>query len=137
MNSPGIFSLGDLTLTNSDKEGTPITGLAGMRRVSMQCRFAVGVADSSSVAKAILKTSLDQGSTWIAIACIEFTDVNAIRLITVTDVPVNDDIVTPTDSPSDAFVLNGYLGDRLRLDVDLSGADYSENTTLSTRVSVA
>lgn len=137
MNSPGIFTLGDLTITDDDHEGTPVTGLAGMRRATMFLRFAIGTADSGSSTKATLKTTLDQGTTWFPVACVEFTDANAVRMITITDVPDDDSVVTPTDDPADGFVLNGYLGDRLRLDVDLEGGGYGGNTILNSRVCVA
>lgn len=141
MTSTGTFSLGDVSITAAGTTtGTPVTGLAGVSSVTAQLRFEYGSGGTN--ARAYIQTSLDQGSTWVDIACMLFTTVSDTAIFNFTSdtpqlfsgsppVPV-----VPTDGAlADDSAIDGVLGDRFRLKVVSTGT-YATQTLIAARITV-
>ena len=133
MNSPGIFDLGDFTITTAGTQtGDAQTGLEGITALSASFRLAYGSGGTS--VKAYLQTSLDQGSTWIDIACVTFTTASGHKVIALSGLTPKTTAATPTDGAlTDDTCLDGILGDRLRVK-EVSVGTYSGSTVLTVRV---
>ena len=132
MDNPGIQSLGDFTITTADTQtADAIENLDGMLAASISARFVYGSGGTS--AKLYVQTSLDQGTTWIDIACFAFTTANAHKVINLSGLTPKTTEVTPTDGAmSDDSALDGVLGDRLRAKIITTGT-YAGSTTLTVR----
>lgn len=135
----GIFSLSksngssDLSITSAGTTTCDaISDLAGMTAVSIQARFAYGSGGTS--AKAYVQTSLDQGNTWADLACIAFGVVSETQVLNLSGLTPKGLTVPADGALTDDTVLDGILGDRLRVKV-VSVGTYT-NTTLSVRASV-
>ena len=137
--STGIFSLSksagssDLSITSA---GTTVcdvvTDLAGMTAVSIQARFAYG--SGGTTVKAYVQTSLSQSNDWIDVACIALAVASETQVLNLSGLTPKA-LTVPTDGTlTDDTVLDGILGDRLRVKVVSVGTD--ANTTLSVRASV-
>lgn len=111
-----------------------ITDLDGMTGATIQVNFVYGANGTSG--KVFIQTSLDQGNTWIDIACITFAQVN--KKVAFTLIRGQVGITVPSDKAlTDDTVLQGILGDRLRAAVVTTGTAYTSNTTLSLRAVVS
>ncbi|HVJ31660.1 MAG TPA: hypothetical protein VND94_00980 [Terriglobia bacterium] len=140
MNNPGIYSLtqlngsSDIAVTTA---GTTvcdvIDNLDGMTAVSLQLRLAYGTGGTT--VRAYVQTSLDQGTTWIDIACALFGTASETEVINLSGLTPKTTQAQPTDGalPDDTS-LDGVLGDRLRVKAVSTGT-YA-NTVLSARASV-
>lgn len=96
----------------------------------VQARLAYG--SGGTTVKAYLQTTIDQGATWVDIACFAFTTASASRLINLVRTPVTSP-VTPGDGVlADNTTVDGILGERLRLKVVVAGT-YGASTVLSVR----
>jgi hypothetical protein len=107
---------------------TPVTVLSGMKYLAVQANFLYG-ADGTTV-KAYVQTSLDGGSTWLDIMSFAFatTAVNKVSAVVATTALAAAG--TPTDgSLADNTILNGLLGDRIRVKYVTTGT-YSGATSL-------
>lgn len=144
MNTPGIFNLGDVTVTSALTDSVITLGssaagavqafidrLNGMTSVSVQATFVYG-AGGTSVA-AVVQTSLDGGVSWLDVCRFNFTTVNAKKIANI----VANGAVAPAAAStlSDEGAGQAVLGDRLRCKITSVGT-YSSNTSLSMRVSV-
>lgn len=137
--SIGVFSLSkvsgssDLSVTAAGTTTCDvISDLAGMTAVSIQARFAYG--SGGTTVKAYVQTSLDQGNTWVDLACIVFATTSETQVINLSGLTPKG-LTVPTDGTlTDDTVLDGILGDRLRVKAVSVGV-YA-NTTLSIRASV-
>ncbi len=131
----GVFGLGDLTLTTAGTQtGAPVTDLDGMTAVTLQLRLAYGSGGTS--AKAYVQTSLDQGTTWVDIACVVFATASEVAILNLSGLTPKTSQVNPTDGAlADDTALDGVLGDRLRLKVVSTGT-YAGSTVLSGRALV-
>lgn len=135
MNNIGIYSLGDITISSAGTQvGTAVTELDGAFAVCVQCRLAYGSGGTS--AKAYVQTSLDQGTTWIDIACMAFTTAGAVKYVNLSAITSKTTPTAPTDgSLADDTSVDGVLGDRLRLKV-ISTGTYAGSTIMSARIAV-
>lgn len=145
MNSPGIYDVGSSAITtavtgsvissSTDSAGTAIgyiDRLDGMTAITAQFRFAYG--SGGTTAKAYLQTSLDQGTTWVDIACEAFTTSSAVQIVNLSGLTPKTTAATPADGAlADDSALDGVLGDRLRVKITTTGTYVG--TTLSVRVS--
>ena len=131
----GTYSLGDFEIgAGATQTGTVITGLAGALAVTLHARLAVG-ADGTTV-KAYVQTSLDDGTTWIDIACFAFATTSAVKVMTVSGLTPRLTPATPTNAAlADNTALDGTIGDRLRA-VVVSTGTYTGSTVLALRAAV-
>jgi hypothetical protein len=130
--TPGISNLGDFEITAAgDYEGVAVTDLEGMSAVTISARLAYGSGGTTVVA--VVKTSLDQGTTWLPIARIDFATATAHKVANVSG-------LTPKTTPAAVTLAaegcnDGVLGDRLRVDYTVVGT-YAGSTVLAVRVAV-
>jgi hypothetical protein len=140
MISPGVYNLGDVALTTA-VTGSVITDandvayledFEGMVAATLQFKFAYGSAGTTC--KAYVQTSLDQGSTWIDVACATFTTASATKVINLSGLTPKTTAATPSDGAlTDDTCLDGVLGDRWRAKVTSTGT-YAGSTSLSVRM---
>lgn len=139
MNSPGIYSLGDVTITTAatyvgtlSTSTPPVqTGLDGMTGATVELRLAYGSGGTSGVA--YVQTSLDEGTTWVDIASMAFTTASKSRVWNFSGLTPRTTAYTPTDGAlADDTAVDGMLGDRLRLKIVTTGT-YAGNTILTGR----
>lgn len=133
MNTPGIFSLGDIQITAAGTQvGDPVTDLDGMLAMAASLRLAYGSGGTS--VKAYLQTSLDQGTTWIDIACVVFGTAAEHAVLNFSALTPKTTQVVPSDGAlTDDTAVDGILGDRVRLKV-VSVGTYAGSTVLSGRI---
>lgn len=143
----GIYNLGDKALTTAVTgevvtSGVSAAGVAqayidrldGASAATLQVRFAYGSGGTS--AKVYVQTSLDQGTTWIDIACAAFTTASDVKVFNLSGLTPKTTAATPTDGAmADNTALDGVLGDRLRVKVTSTGT-YAGSTVISVRVAV-
>lgn len=91
----------------------PVTGLLGLAGLSFWLRFAYGSGGTSI--KSFLQTSLDQGVSWVDIACIAFAGVSKTRLLNFTAAPRLTPYAPTDGALADDTAVDGILGDRVRL----------------------
>jgi hypothetical protein len=109
-----------------------ITGLTNLSAVSVQARFVYG--SGGTTCKAYVQTSIDQGTTWIDVACLAFATTNATKVVNLSGMTPVTTPATPVDGAlADNSSLDGILGDRLRVKV-ISTGTYAGGTVLSVRV---
>ncbi len=79
MNSPGVYRLAGLQITSPKSLAllTPITGLSGMKSVSLECNFQWGSAGATC--SLICATSFDGGTSWRHLARFDFTTAAAVK----------------------------------------------------------
>lgn len=105
-----------------------VDGLDGMAGVSLQARMIYGSGGTN--VKVYVQTSLDQGATWIDIACILFGTANESEVANLNGAALTT-LTAPTDgSLTDDTCLNGPLGDRLRAKV-ISTGTYAGSTQIA------
>ena len=140
-NSPGIFSLGDFTISSAGQQITPsnlqqgstngMANMPGITALSCQIRFNYGAGGTKT--NVYLQTSLDQGSTFFDIANIAFTTSSGVETINLSGL---NSLTTPTApsylSLADNTAFNGPLGDRFQA-VVVSTGTYSGSTLASVR----
>ncbi len=147
MDNPGIFNLGDAALAaiNAATVETPITsapdlqgesqtyltGLAGMLAASVSFNFTYG--SGGGTLKAILYTTLNQGTTWIEIARVAFTTASAEKVVNLSGLTPVTTVYAPV-ALSDDTVKDGILGDRLRVSILKASTAYAGNTSLAVRL---
>lgn len=130
---PGMKDLGDFTVTTAGTaNGTPQTGLEGIIALSWNLRLAWGGGGTSI--KAYLQTSLDQGTTWIDIACIAMLAASLHRVVNLSGLTPKTTLITPTDGAlADDSCVDGILGDRFRTKL-VSVGTYASSTVVSSRI---
>jgi hypothetical protein len=133
MDNPGIYSLGDFTIGAAGTQtGTAIEDLGGMTAVTLSARLAYGSGGTSVVV--VVQTSLNQGTTWVDVARVDFATAGAEKVINLSG-------LTPRTTPLSVAALgaegcnDGVLGDRLRAVVTSTGT-YAGSTVASVRASV-
>jgi hypothetical protein len=134
MNNATLYNLADRALTTAINEAqTAIIGLDGMTAATIQARLAMG--SGGTTAKVYIQTSLDQGTTWIDVACLAFTTTGATKLVNLSGLTAKTAPASPTDGAmADDTCLDGVLGDRLRAKIVTTGT-YS-SAVLSVRAAV-
>lgn len=135
MAATGIKDLGDFTVTAAGTQvGTPVTGLDGMTAATLQLRLAYG--SGGTTVRAYVQTSLDQGTTWIDLACVLFGTASEVAVLNFSGLTPKTTAAVPTDGAmTDDTAVDGILGDRLRVKVVSTGT-YAGSTVLSARASV-
>lgn len=141
MTVSGVFTLGDVAITTAGTyTGTSVTGLESVSSVTAQLRFEYGSGGTD--ARAYLQTSLDQGQTWIDLACVLFGIASETAVFNFTSstpslfsgsppLPL-----VPTDGAlSDDTAVDGIIGDRFRVKIVSTGT-YATQTLLSGRITV-
>lgn len=133
MISPGIKDLGDFTITTADTQiGEVVSSLEGLLALAAQLRLAYGSGGSSI--RAYLQTSLDQGTTWIDIACVVFATQSEVAVLNFSALTPKTTAVVPSDGGlADDTAIDGVLGDRFRLKI-VSLGTYGGSTVLSGRL---
>jgi hypothetical protein len=140
MDRPGIYNLGDYALTaavtgeviTSSDDGAYIGDLEGMLAATLQIKLAFGSGGTSL--KVYVQTSLDQGATWVDVACAAFLVASATRVLNLSGLTPKTTAATPTDGAmADDTALDGVLGDRWRVKITSTGT-YAGSTTLSVRL---
>ena len=131
MNNPGFYTLGDFTIAAAATViGLPVVDLDGMTSVTAQLRFQWGSGGTSIITR--LATSLDQGTTWTELARVDFA--TASRNVNLGLAAGSKSIYVPIALSAEGLV-DGILGDRLRLTVESTGT-YAASTLLSGRIAV-
>lgn len=135
MEAPGIYSLGEVAITAAGTQvADAVDALEGALAVTLQARLAYG--SGGTAVKAYVQTSIDQGSTWIDIACFTWTTASGIKAVNLSGLTPKTTAVVPTDGAlTDDTCVDGILGDRLRLKVVSTGT-YAGSTLLSVRAAV-
>lgn len=133
MNAPGLYSLGDFTITAAGTvTGEWVTDLNGMLAAALQMRLAYGSGGTSI--KAYVQTSFDGGTTIVDVACFTFTTASAVKIRNLSALTPKITDSTPSDGAmTDDTSLDGALGDRLRLKI-VSVGTYAGSTVLSGRL---
>ena len=128
MDNPGALSLGDFSInTDGTQVGAAVTCLQGVASLALQARFAYG--SGGTACKAYIQTSLDQGQTWVDIACFVFATSGGV--LTAGIVAGGQTPSAPTDGAlADNTIVQGLLGDQLRAKV-VSVGGYTNSTLLS------
>jgi hypothetical protein len=134
MLNPGDYSLCDLSITaalNAVAQ-TPIQDLEGILAATILVRFAYGSGGTS--AKAYVQVTLDDGATWIDVACFAFTAASATKVINLSGLTPKLQPLVPSDGAlADDTFIDGVLGSAMRVKLVTTGT-YS-NTVLSVKLS--
>lgn len=137
MNNPGIVSLGDFTITTAvtaavGDSSYASVDLSGVLAASFSFRLQWG--SGGTTVRAWAQTSLDQGTTWIDIACVLFGTASEHAVINLSGLTPKTTQVTPTDGAlADDIAVDGILGDRFRIKYTTTGT-YAGSTVLSCRM---
>lgn len=141
MVNPGIYNLGDYALTtavtgqvitSNDDGAAYIDSLEGMLAANIQIKLAYG--SGGTTVKVYVQTSLDQGATWVDVACCAFTTASGTKVINLSGLTAKTTAATPSDGAmTDDTALDGVLGDRFRVKITSTGT-YATSTTLSVRM---
>lgn len=108
----------------------PISGLYGMRQLSIEAKFVYG--SGGTTVDVWIQTSLDGGSNWIDIAQFAFltTSLRTVHTVVMPAVVATRTNVTPLDGTlGDNLIQDGILGDMLRVKLTTVGT-YAGDTTL-------
>ena len=82
MLNPGTYALADRAITTAINEAqSPIVDLEGMTAVTIQARLAYG--SGGTTAKVYVATSLDNGLTWVDVACLAFGPAGGVKVVNV------------------------------------------------------
>jgi hypothetical protein len=133
MQNPGVYSLGDLTITAAGTAvGDPVIDLDGMQSALLQVRLAYG--SGGSAIRAYVQCSADQSTTWYDVACVLFGTASEVALLNLSALTPKTTQVDPTDGAlADDTAVDGLLTDRMRLKVVSTGT-YAGSTLLSARL---
>lgn len=131
----GTYSLGDFEIgAAATQTGWVVTGLSGALAATIHGRLAVGAGGET--VRAYVQTSLDDGTTWIDVACFAFTTSSAAKVATISGLTPRSTPAMPTNGGlADNTTLDGTLGDRFRAVVVTTGT-YTGSTVLALRVAV-
>lgn len=133
MNSPGIYSLGDFTLTAAGTvTGDWVEDLDGMLSALVSLRLAYG--SGGTTVRAYVQVTPDDGTTVCDIACVLFGTAGEHALLNFSALTPKLTQVTPTDGTlADDTAVDGLLGTKMRLKI-ISTGTYSGSTVLSGRL---
>lgn len=134
MFNPGDYSLCDLSLTTAlaSVAQTPIQNLEGIHAATIIFKLAWG--SGGTTVRAYVQVTLDDGQTWIDIACFSFTTASATRVINLSGLTPITSPVTPADGAlADNTYIDGLLGSAMRVKLLTTGT-YA-NTTVSVKIS--
>jgi hypothetical protein len=134
MLNPGDYSLASLAITTalSGVAQTPVQNLEGILAATIEAKLSYGSGGTSL--KAYVQVTLDDGQTWIDIACFAFTTASATKVINLSGLTPKTTAITPSDgSLTDDTCVDGILGSAMRVKITSVGT-YA-NTALSVKVS--
>ena len=147
MENPGLYNLGDVALaainaataatvvtTGTDAQGATVAyigDLDGMLAATLQINFNYGSSGGTSI-KAMVETSLDQGTTWIEVWRAAFGTASEENLVNLSGLTPKTTPVTPA-ALTDDTCLDGVLGERWRMRI-LTVGTYVGNASLSGRL---
>src|SRR5947209_1520653 len=121
MLNPGDYSLCDASPTTAiaSVAQTPIQNLEGMIAATLLLKFSYGSGGTS--AKAYVQITLDDGVTWIDVACRAWTNVNETKVINLSGLtPIA--AFTPSDGAmADNTLQDGVLGSAMRVKLLTTG----------------
>ncbi|TIQ67019.1 MAG: hypothetical protein E5X41_06010 [Mesorhizobium sp.] len=133
MLNPGQYTLLNRAVTTAlaGEAQTAVDKLAGILAGTLQCEFAYGSGGTSC--KVYAQVSLDQGLSWIDVACFAFTTASAVKAVNLSAGTPVLTAITPTDGalPDNTFV-DGILGAVMRAKITTTGT-YA-NTTVRLRL---
>lgn len=101
---------------------------AGLRALALQAHFQYGSGGTST--KAWVQTSVDGGTTWVDVACFAFATAAGRKVAAVHALASQTPVDASDGALADNTVLNGPLGDRLRVKLTTTGT-YGGNTRLT------
>jgi hypothetical protein len=135
MDNPGLFSLGDFTITAAGTQnGEWVEDLDGMLACLASLRLACG--SGGTTVRAYLQTTPDDGTTVVDIACVLFGTASEQALLNFSALTPKTTQVTPGDAAlADDTAIDGILGTKVRLKVVSTGT-YAGSTVLSGRITV-
>ena len=132
INGQRITLLAPLTITTAigATTTTPVVSLIGMSHLIGEAIFVYGSGGTN--ATAYIQTSFDAGTTWVDVMAFQFTTATLSKMsATSQEVAPAAQAVAPTDGTLTVnTVLNGFLGDRIRLKYVTTGT-YGGSTTLA------
>lgn len=131
METPGYLSIASFNLTAAGTQTSDETtvDLEGLLALCMQARLVYG--SGGTTLKLYVQTSLDQGATWIDIACIVFGLASEVAALNFSALTPKTSKVTPTDAAlTDNTAVDGILGDRFRCKAVSTGT-FAGSTTLA------
>lgn len=133
MDNPGIYSLGDITITTAQTiAGDAVVELDGMLAALVQLRLAYG--SGGTTIRVYVQCSADQATTWYDVACVLFGTASEVALLNLSALTPKTTQVVPTDGAlADDTAVDGLLTDRMRLKVVSTGT-YAGSTVLSARM---
>lgn len=110
-------------------------GCASADQIVVSSIFDYG--SGGTTAKAWLQTSLDNGTTWVDIASHAFTtaDLTKVSVLSPGIAPASQAFAPGDGALADNTVVNGVVGDRVRVKVITTGT-YGGSTTLNVHVTV-
>ncbi|RWC29258.1 MAG: hypothetical protein EOS27_16530 [Mesorhizobium sp.] len=133
MLNPGQFNLLNRAITTAiaGEAQTAVDKLAGILAATLQCEFAYG--SGGTTCKVYAQVSLDQGLSWIDVACFAFTTASAVKAVNLSAGTPVAAAITPTDGAlPDNTVVDGILGAVMRAKITTTGT-YA-NTTARLRL---
>jgi len=133
MNGPGVYSLGDFTVTTpATQVGAVVDGLDGVGAITVQVRMSYG--SGGTLANVYIQTSLDQGATYVDLANVLLGTASEVAIINLSGMTPKTTQINPTDGAlADDTCIDGILGDRFRAKV-ISAGTYAGQTQVSTRL---
>jgi len=133
MNGPGVYSLGDFTVTTPATQISDVVdGLDGVGAITVQVRMSYG--SGGTLANVYIQTSLDQGVLWTDIANVLLGTASEVAIINLSGMTPRTTQVSPTDGAlANDTCVDGVLGDRFRTKV-ISAGTYAGQTQVSTRL---
>lgn len=131
-NSQALLSLLSATVTTAVTAdvtaGVVRMPNARVESLTLQAVFTYGSGGTN--ATAYVQTTFDGGTTWMDIACFQFTTATAKHLFHLTAAAVTS-IATPGDAALTANTcVNGFLGDQFRVKLTTTGT-YAGGTTFA------
>jgi hypothetical protein len=106
-----------------------VDGLGGITAATIQCAFVYGSGGTTCVV--VVRTSLDQGASWIDIARFDFATTTAKKVANVSG--LYSKAVAAVAALGAEGVTDGVLGDRFRVDVTSTGT-YAGSTSVAVRM---
>lgn len=133
MLNPGDYSLCDLPLTTAlaSVAQTPIQNLEGIVAATIEFKFAYG--SGGTTAKAYVQITLDDGQTWIDVACRAWAISNETKVINLSGLTPVAAFTSSDGAMADNTLQDGILGSAMRVKLITTGT-YS-NTAVSVKVS--
>lgn len=118
------------TVTGAVAGGGSDLSLFGADYIAIQAVFTYG--SGGATAKAYVQTTLDEGATWIDVACFAFTTASATKVSALTGAvaPASQAFAPSDGALADNTIIQGVLGDQWRVKLITTGA-YATSTTLA------